>query len=90
MAIQGILIVHPRTPWYTAKFWINFSTAVFLCFFIDVLEFLIFGWLGPGLLTMVVLITSMGIVNKLLFDQSYGDTTMQSTTSGNRELLLLD
>ena|SRR5438552_18926878 len=51
----------------TPKFWVNFSTAVFLCFCIDVLEFLIFGWLGPGLLTMVVLITSMGIVDKLLF-----------------------
>jgi hypothetical protein len=51
----------------TAKFWINFSAAVFLCFVINVLEFLIFGWLGPALLTMVVLITSMGIVDKLLF-----------------------
>jgi hypothetical protein len=51
----------------TAKFWINFSAVVFLCLSIDVLEFLILGWLGPALLTMVVLITSMGIVNKLLF-----------------------
>jgi hypothetical protein len=51
----------------TVKFWINFSAAVFLCFFIDVLEFLIFGWLGPGLLTMVVVLSSIGIVDKLLF-----------------------
>ena len=51
----------------TAKFWINFSAAVFLCFFIDVLEVLIFGWLGPGLLTMVVVLSSIGIVDKLLF-----------------------
>ena len=51
----------------TAKFWINFSTAVFLCLAINMLEFLILGWLGPALLTMVVLITSMGIVDKLLF-----------------------
>ena len=51
----------------TAKFWINFSAAVFLCFFIDVLEFLIFGWLGSGLLTMVVVLSSIGIVDKLLF-----------------------
>ena len=51
----------------TAKFWINFSAAVFLCLSINMLEFLILGWLGPALLTMVVLITSMGIVDKLLF-----------------------
>src|SRR5205823_14984674 len=51
----------------TTKFWINFSAAVVLCFFIDVLEFLIFGWLGPGLLTMVVVLSSIGIVDKLLF-----------------------
>jgi hypothetical protein len=51
----------------TAKFWINFSTAVLLCLAINMLEFVILGWIGPALLTMVVLITSMGIVDKLLF-----------------------
>ena len=51
----------------TAKFWINFSAAVFLCLSINMLEFLILGWLGPALLTMLVLVTSMGIVDKLLF-----------------------
>jgi hypothetical protein len=50
-----------------AKFWINFRATVFLCLSINMLEFLILGWLGPALLTMVVLITSMGIVDKLLF-----------------------
>ena len=49
------------------KFLINFSTAVFLCLSINMLEFLILGWLGPALLTMVVLITSLGLVDKLLF-----------------------
>jgi len=49
------------------KFLINFSTAVFLCLSINMLEFLILGWLGPALLTMLVLVTSMGIVDKLLF-----------------------
>jgi hypothetical protein len=56
-----------KTRVSTAKFWVNFSIAIVLCFFIDVLEFLILGWLGPALLTLVVLVTSMEIVDKLLF-----------------------
>src|SRR5437867_13271889 len=49
----------------TAKFWVNFSAAVFLSLSITMLEFLILGLLGPALLTMLVLVTLMEIVDKL-------------------------
>jgi hypothetical protein len=45
----------------------NFSMAVLLCLSTALLEFLILAPLGAGLLTVVLLLTSLGIVNKTLF-----------------------
>src|SRR5438093_11744603 len=49
----------------TAKFWINFSAAVFLCLSINILAFLMLGCLGPALLTLLVLVASTRMVHKV-------------------------
>jgi hypothetical protein len=46
---------------------LNFGLAVVLCFVIGFFEIMIFAPLGAGLLTAILLLTCLGIVNKLLF-----------------------
>jgi hypothetical protein len=50
----------------THRLLLNFGVAILLCFFSAVLEVLILAPVGAGLLTVVLLLTSLGIVNKLL------------------------
>jgi hypothetical protein len=50
----------------TPRLLFNFGVAIVLCFFSALLEVLILAPLGAGLLTVVLLLTSLGIVNKLL------------------------
>lgn len=50
----------------TPGFWINFGIAAFLCFFAGLLEQLLLGPFGPGVLATAQLITFMGIVKKSL------------------------
>jgi hypothetical protein len=45
----------------------KFTMAVLLCLSTALLEFLILAPLGAGMLTVVLLLTSLGIVNKTLF-----------------------
>jgi len=53
-----------RVP--TPRLLFNFGVAILLCFFSALLEVLILAPLGDGLLTVVLLLTSLGIVNKFL------------------------
>jgi hypothetical protein len=48
----------------TSRFWLNFSVAAFLCSFAGLLEQLLFGPFGTGILATAQLITFMGIVKK--------------------------
>jgi hypothetical protein len=58
---------HPKVARSTPRLLINFGTAVLLCSFVVVVEKLIFASLGPVAVTVVVLFSSLGIVNRLLF-----------------------
>jgi hypothetical protein len=50
----------------TTRFWINFGIAALLCFFAGLLEQLVLGPFGPGVLATAQLITFIGIVKKSL------------------------
>ena len=56
-----------RLRWSAARFWINFSAAVFLCCFIGLLEHLILARFGASILATAQLLTLFGIVKRLLY-----------------------
>lgn len=56
----------PKVAYPTLRLLVNFGTAVLLCFSVLALGELIFAPFGPAVVTLVILITSFGIVKKLL------------------------
>jgi hypothetical protein len=57
----------PQVRLSKARLLLNFGIAVLLCLFIGVLEVLTFARFGTGVLTVVLVFTSLTIVRKLLF-----------------------
>jgi hypothetical protein len=58
---------HSKIRLSSSTLLLNFGITVFLCLFIAILETRIFEPLGAGPLTVLLLLTSLGIVKKLLF-----------------------
>jgi hypothetical protein len=63
---RQLLFSRSRVSLSTTRFWINFGIAAFLCFFAGLLEQLLLGPFGAGVLATAQLITFMGIVKRSL------------------------
>lgn len=64
---QELFFGRARVKTSTPKHLFNLGIAVFLCLFLALLEMLVFAPLGAATLTVVLVLTSLAIVNAVLF-----------------------